>query len=206
MLGDDDFVRIFLGGVSVDVLRKAGQRAALMMSRKAHEPVLRQLFALQRAGAKVIVVTANVRPLVEPFIVDVLRFALPPGAATELAVDAEGRVRRDSPVHGWNVDGTKQRMVETYIAQHGISFSVAYGDQASDVPMLMAVDEATVVNPKEELHMEADRRHWQILTCRQSAMHFQAFQHEALRVAIIGGGWTGLYALKHCLQQGLRPR
>jgi len=201
---EEDFFRVFLRGVSADVLGAAGERAARMMSNHVHGPVVSQLCALKRAGAQIIVLTSNVRPLVEPFVTRCLHFELPSGAATELNMTEDGCVSRIAPLTcGWNTGSSKASLVRQLVASRHIKYSMAFGYQVSDVPMLEAANDSAVVNPNKVLHQMALRQGWQVLRCKSEPIALDLVQQSAVRVAIIGGGWAGLYSLKYCLQQGL---
>ncbi len=89
--------------------------------------------------------------------------------ATENVIDPRGRIL--SAIAGDNCYGeAKARAIESWLAARATDradiHTRFYSDHISDLPVLSAVDEATVVNPGERLRAIAAERGWRIVDWR----------------------------------------
>ncbi len=119
-------------------------------SKRFFQDGLKELWRLRAMGYHILVVSASadcyMRVLPEFLPVDGV-------LATECAVDGEGRYTgRVGP----NCKGEeKTRRIAAFLEDHGLRMdrvaSRAYGDSASDAPMLLLTDAPVLVNPRKRL-------------------------------------------------------
>lgn len=147
-------------GVSVKHFAEWNRAAFDRMTRRRVFPdAVREVAALKRAGARIVLVTGATQEVVAPIAE---HFGADHVIACELEV-VEGRYtgRMVSAPVG---DEEKARRMRDYAAREGIDLAntAAYGDNFADVPMLEAAGHAVAVNPDKKLAKEAARRGWPV--------------------------------------------
>ncbi len=132
-----------------------------MTRRRVFPDALREVAALKRAGARIVLVTGATQEVVAPIAEHF-------GADHVIACDLEvvggcytGRML-SAPVG----DEEKARRIRDYAAREGIDLAnaSAYGDNFADLPMLEAAGHPVAVNPDKKLAREAARRGWPVRT------------------------------------------
>jgi HAD superfamily hydrolase (TIGR01490 family) len=124
---------------------------------------LQQIAADKAAGYRLIIASASYRLYVEPIA---RRLGFDGVIATDHFTQDIDYVR--AKIAGENCyDVAKLRMIEAWMAQHGIerkgAHVRAYSDHVSDAPMLTFADEGFAANPHEPLAKLAAERGWPIL-------------------------------------------
>jgi len=147
-------------GERVDVLRDLGERwFAGLGSDVWHPPVADEVAAAREAGAVVVLVSGAPPATVAPV-------ARAVGAHAWFATLQE---QRDGVLTGAADDVVvgerKARVVRRVLRDRGLvpADAVAYGDHASDLPMLEAVGTAVVVGDDPVLAAAAELRGWRVL-------------------------------------------
>ncbi len=147
-------------GWSVDRLRAAGRRAAVLLVTEVASYAPGLLAEHRAAGHRLVLATTTPFDLVEPL-------------ATELGMDEvlATRYAWTDGVYTGRLDGAfvwgigKLAEVRRYAAREGVdlSASFAYSDSVADLPLLSAVGHPRAVNPDIALHAVALAARWPVL-------------------------------------------
>jgi len=130
---------------------------------KRRSDVLAELEAHQRAGQRVIIASGTFQPIAEAFA---RRIGVTEVIASPLEVDSNGRLTGKF-VGALSVRGEKIANLKR--ALNGDPISAAYGDTASDIPMLEQAEQAVAVYPDPVLRKKAQKCGWRILESQQIA-------------------------------------
>jgi HAD superfamily phosphoserine phosphatase-like hydrolase len=149
----EDLLRLFTHATPDEVEHMGEWVVEHEMWPKRRRDVLDELEAHRRAGARIIVASGTYQPVAEAFARRIGAEVL----ASPLEV-ADGRVR---VVGGLSVQETKARRVRAYL--DGAAVDHAYGDTASDVPLLELAAHPVAVCPDAGLRRVAEARGWRIL-------------------------------------------
>jgi HAD superfamily hydrolase (TIGR01490 family) len=139
----------------------------------------------QAAGRKVFIVSASPEEIVAPLA---QFLGVDEAIATRAELDAEGRYTGRTERYCY---GTEKRVaIEEAVVRDGIDLaaSYAYGDSATDLPMLEAVGHPVVVNPDRELLRAARTGGWEVRRFSRRVPLRERVPMPAPRHAALGGG------------------
>jgi phosphoserine phosphatase len=122
---------------------------------KRRQVAVEELLAWREKGKRVILTSGGYEPLVAAFAERIGAEAI--GSTLEIA---EGHIT-GRVIGEVNVRQNKANSLVSFL--DGDSITAAYGDTASDVPMLSMAEEAVAVAPNDELRAIAVERNWRIL-------------------------------------------
>ncbi len=145
----------FKGATPADVARMAEWVVEHEMWPRRREDALAEIARHRAAGQRVIVASGTYQPLVEAFARRIGAEAL--GTPLEFA-DGRTTGYTDGPIR------VRQEKVDQVLAAlDGEEIVAAYGDTASDVPLLELAREPVAVYPSPALRQIATARGWRIL-------------------------------------------
>ncbi len=155
------FYRNYRGRDAARVRALADEVFTTVMRPRLYPAALAAIAAHRARGERVVLVTGSIDFLIAP-----LARHLGVSPADTLAVTlAEENGRFTGELTGPPLsDEEKARAVRAYAEREGVDLAraIAYGDSGADLPMLDAVGQAVVVNPKPKLARLARDRGWRI--------------------------------------------
>jgi HAD superfamily hydrolase (TIGR01490 family) len=146
----------------------------------------------QAAGRKVFIVSASPQEVVVPLA---RYLGVDEALATKAELDDEGRYTGRTELYCYGPN--KVVAMRSVIERDNISLaeSYAYGDSASDLPMLEAVGHPAAVNPDRELLRAAQQHDWEVLRFSRRVPLRERVPMPAPKKAAVGGGAVAFTAL-----------
>lgn len=126
---------------------------------KRRTDIIREIVQRQSSGAKIVLVSSAYQPFAEAFAHHLDAEAI----GTNLVYRQETLADLAVPVNAY------QQKAENVLDKYeGNTIIAAYGDSASDIPMMELSQEPIAVYPNQKLRRAAESRGWRILDDRQT--------------------------------------